>query len=68
MDNFSQEIGIVAGKIWNCLNEQNGEIDVIKLKNSLEVTNSILFLALGWLLREDKIIIVNEKILKIKLK
>lgn len=62
------ETGIVAGKIWEYL-KQNGESDVVKIKLDLNLKNSMLFLALGWLSREDKIIITpNGYNFKVKLK
>lgn len=68
MKNDEIEIGINAGKIWNYLNE-NGATDVIKMKIDLNFSNTALFLALGWLAREDKIIIVKEKNeIRVKLK
>ncbi len=51
---MSYEIGILAGKIWNYLN-LNGEVNSLKLKLDLEINRIQLFLALGWLLKEDKI-------------
>lgn len=54
------EIGQSAGSIWNYLAKE-GKTDALKIKLNLELTNSILFLALGWLLRENKIVISKEK-------
>jgi len=53
-------IGKIAGDIWNYLNEK-GETDTFKIKLDLNLNNSLLFLALGWLLRENKISIREEK-------
>lgn len=53
-------IGSVAGSVWNYLNA-NGAASVIKLKSEISCTATILHLALGWLLREDKIELSREK-------
>lgn len=49
-------IGIAAGKIWQYLSE-NKQSNITKLKLALGMSNTIFYLALGWLAREDKIII-----------
>jgi hypothetical protein len=61
-------IGIIAGDVWHYLSE-NGESSPIKIKSAVGISNSILYLALGWLSREDKIVIEqNENSYKIALK
>jgi hypothetical protein len=57
---MNELIGLTAGKIWNYLNK-NGVSNVVKMKIELKINNIQLFLALGWLLREDKIVITQEK-------
>ncbi len=47
-------IGSTAGDIWNYL-DINGQSSVIKIKSALGVPNSLLYLAIGWLSRENKI-------------
>ena len=51
-----QEIaGANAGKIWQALNEK-GPMSSKELKKAAKVkTDKELYLALGWLLREDKV-------------
>ncbi len=56
---MSEEVGLLAGKIWNLLNA-TGEVPVLVLKTRLGVTNSLLYLALGWLMREQKIYIKKQ--------
>jgi hypothetical protein len=56
---MSEQVGLLAGKIWNFLNA-SGEVPVLVLKTKLGVPNSLLYLALGWLLREEKIYIKRE--------
>lgn len=57
---LQEKAGEVAGKIWNSLNE-NGAQDVKDLKKSTKVVLNDLYLGLGWLLREDKVISENGK-------
>ncbi|MBQ3835003.1 MAG: winged helix-turn-helix domain-containing protein [Elusimicrobia bacterium] len=51
---MKDRIGVVAGQIWHLLNEQ-GELTPIKIKAQLGLSNTMLYLALGWLSREDKL-------------
>jgi len=48
------EIGIVAGKIWTYLNQKQNFVDVLEIKFHYNFTNTMLFLGIGWLAREDK--------------
>ena len=62
------EIGSTAGKIWDYL-DKNGEVTALKLKSALGVTNTALYMGIGWLAREDKLIIIDySKGYKISLK
>ena len=55
-----EKIGIAAGSIWNALNE-NGAMNAKELKKVCKIkTDKDLFLAMGWLLREDKLNVVEE--------
>ena len=51
---MQEKIGLTAGQIWEYL-YHHGSATAIKLKSELGVSNSVLYLALGWLAREDKI-------------
>ncbi len=51
---MKDRIGQVAGQIWHLLNEQ-GELPSIKIKAQLGLSNTMLYLALGWLSRENKV-------------
>ncbi len=55
---MKDRIGYVAGQIWHLLNEQ-GELTPIKIKAQLGLSNTMLYLALGWLSRENKVNIVQ---------
>jgi len=52
-------IGSIAGKIWQYLNE-HGEATILEIKFALGYSNSLIFLALGWLTRENKINLVES--------
>ena len=52
-------IGSTAGKVWSFLNVV-GSADLIQIKSELGISNTLLHLALGWLSRENKIIITNS--------
>jgi predicted transcriptional regulator len=51
---IANEIGLNAGKIWRLLNEQ-GDHSVKELKKKLKLSDSDIYMALGWLAREGKI-------------
>ncbi|MDD5091577.1 MAG: winged helix-turn-helix domain-containing protein [Candidatus Wallbacteria bacterium] len=55
------KVGYAAGEIWHLLNSENGQA-VTKIKNALKADypDLVTSLALGWLLRENKIDIVEE--------
>ncbi|MHB9154122.1 MAG: winged helix-turn-helix domain-containing protein [Endomicrobiales bacterium] len=61
-------IGNTAGHIWEYL-DKHGPSPAIKIKAALGITNTQLYLALGWLAREDKIeMVAFEHTYKIFLK
>ena len=62
-------VGTLAGAIWNALNE-NGALNTKDLKKAAKVkTDKDLFLALGWLLREDKVVVAEaDKVVTVALK
>jgi hypothetical protein len=67
-DDLSVLIGETAGKIWNYLSE-NKEATSIELKSRILVSNRILYSAIGWLMRENKVIVTPlDRALQIKLK
>ncbi|MGN0004606.1 MAG: winged helix-turn-helix domain-containing protein [Candidatus Gastranaerophilaceae bacterium] len=51
---MNENIGINAGKIWQYL-EANGESKVIRVKRNLNLSTDELYLALGWLARENNV-------------
>ncbi len=62
-------VGTLAGAVWSALNE-NGAMNAKDLKKAAKIkTDKDLFLALGWLLREDKLVVAEEdKVLTVTLK
>jgi hypothetical protein len=51
---YQTDIGINAGVIWRLLSEK-GELSIREIGEFTNYRESFLFLALGWLAREDKI-------------
>ncbi len=52
-------IGITAGEIWKFLSEKQ-KATIMEIKSNLGISNTLLHLALGWLMRENKIEIVES--------
>jgi len=57
---MNEEIGTMAGAIWHTL-EANGEMTLNKLKNELKAKSPLFDWAIGWLAREDKIMLTREE-------
>ncbi len=53
-------IGYNAGLIWNALNEAEA-LGVKQLKKVTKLKDKELYLALGWLARENKILIAENE-------
>jgi hypothetical protein len=53
-------VGEIAGKVWHLLNDE-GPQTVAQIKKKLNGTGELVSLALGWLAREDKVEIQQEK-------
>ncbi len=49
-------IGDAAGKIWNYL-DKNGATSVSKIATETEINKTDVQRAIGWLLKEDKLLI-----------
>ena len=66
---YQEKTGVNAGNVWNALNE-NGAMTGKDLKKAAKLKNDKeLYLALGWLLREDKVEVAEEaKEIKVTLK
>jgi winged helix-turn-helix protein DUF2582 len=55
-----EEIGFAAGKIWHALDAGN-ELSLVQLKKAVGARTPVFDWAVGWLAREDKIVITPEK-------
>ena len=51
-----QSIGDTAGKVWKFLNEK-GEANLNQLKKGVKSDSNLVLQAIGWLAREDKLLI-----------
>ncbi len=51
---MKDRIGEIAGRIWTILGEKQ-DVDILKLPKILKEKGEIVYQALGWLAREDKI-------------
>lgn len=57
---MNEKVGQAAGAVWTALNE-NGAMEIKDLKKVAKIkTDKELFLAMGWLLREDKLTVSEE--------
>jgi hypothetical protein len=57
---MTEEIGKMAGEIWHAL-EAKGEMTLPQLKKELKAKSPLMDFAIGWLAREDKIMLTMEK-------
>ncbi len=57
---MQEKIASTAGMIWHALNDR-GELSLAKLKKEVNGKTPIFDWGVGWLAREDKIVITSEK-------
>ena len=57
---MTENVGLTAGKIWHTLHDF-GPQTVSELKKKLNGSGELVGFALGWLAREDKVNISQEK-------
>lgn len=57
---MTEQVGVTAGKVWNTLND-SGPQTLVQLKRKLNGSGELVGFALGWLAREDKVGISQEK-------
>ncbi len=57
---MTDQVGVTAGKVWHVLNE-SGPLTVVQLKKKLNGSGDLVGFALGWLAREDKVQIAQDK-------
>jgi len=56
---MQDEIGNAAGVVWEFL-DQHGDTALVTLKERTGLSEGILFMALGWLAREEKVNLLKE--------
>lgn len=66
---MNEKVGLLAGAVWTALSE-NGTMTVKELKKAAKLkSDKELYLAMGWLLREDKLTVTEaEKEISLSLK
>jgi hypothetical protein len=57
---MQEQTGIIAGAIWETLNTK-GELTLGKLKEAVKAPVPVFDWAIGWLAREDKIVITRKQ-------
>jgi hypothetical protein len=57
---MQEQTGVVAGAIWEALNTK-GEMTLAKLKAAVKAPAPVFDWAIGWLAREDKIVITPKQ-------
>ncbi|MBK5190091.1 MAG: winged helix-turn-helix domain-containing protein [Methanosarcinales archaeon] len=55
-----EEIGRVSGVIWYLLKERGG-VSISGVASAVKAPQSTVYMALGWLAREDKLEFVTKK-------
>jgi hypothetical protein len=56
---MSEEIGTVAGEIWNLLNKR-GELSISRVVSEINASQSTAYMGIGWLAREEKLEFVKR--------
>lgn len=56
----TEQVGTTAGMVWHILRD-SGPLTVTQLKKKLNGSSELVNFALGWLAREDKVDILQEK-------
>ena len=57
---MNEAVGSTAGKIWHALSE-DGPQTLVQLKKKVNGSGELVGFALGWLAREDKVDISQDK-------
>ena len=55
----TEEIGTYAGQVWQALNEADA-LGVKQIKKITKLTDKEVYAALGWLARENKLVIATD--------
>ncbi len=56
---WTQTIGETAGRVWQIL-DKDGPLSITTLQRRADVPSRLLYMALGWLAREDKVEVTAE--------
>lgn len=59
----TDQIGMTAGEVWHALSE-NGGMSLAKLVKTIGAPRDLVMQAVGWLARENKVQIVEQKRVK----
>lgn len=59
MDMSKDDVGTNSGTIWLLLSSK-GKLSIREIGEFTNCRDSLIFLALGWLLREDKVHFIDE--------
>lgn len=57
---MEETIGEVAGEVWDFL-EDNGETSVSGVTKGVDAPGTKVYMAVGWLAREDKLEFIDKK-------
>jgi hypothetical protein len=57
---MEKRIGDAAGIVWRYL-DQHSEASLSELKKETKLSDQLLLMGLGWLAREDKLNVVQDK-------
>ena len=58
---MNEKVGLLAGAVWTALSE-NGTMTAKELKKAAKLkSDKELYLAMGWLLREDKLTVTEAE-------
>ncbi|MBZ5560835.1 MAG: winged helix-turn-helix domain-containing protein [Acidobacteriia bacterium] len=57
---INHQVGETAGAIWNLL-ERNGPQTLAQLKKKLDGNGELMNFAVGWLAREEKVEIIEDR-------
>ena len=60
MEDMVNHIGFLSGDIYKLLCDY-GESSILTIKSKLNISNTVAYMAMGWLLREGKIYIRKDK-------
>lgn len=64
--NLVEKVGNDAGKIWNVLSKKQSDVDVSSLTRLAKIGVNDVYTALGWLARENKILVKTDQKQKIQ--